>query len=117
MVDKFKTILDNLKKHGDVTLFAVLKMDNLTDKWSVLISATWINEDNRKEIFNEIIELIKNTMSIEEAASVARVIIAPKEDPLVLGLLEYKTVDYIGGDEPIKINGNLVHEAHILESN
>ena len=52
MVDKFNeiaVIIENEK--GRLSLFAVMKMDEYADKWSVVVSATWINDQNRNEIF------------------------------------------------------------------
>ena len=114
MVDKFKKILEEMKKQGTVTLFAILKMDDLTDKWSVLISAPWISDANRKQVFADIVGLIKKEMLPEEAANIARVLIVPEGNHLVSELLEQKR-DYIGGEGSVKINGNMVHEAYILE--
>src|SRR3990167_191685 len=98
MVDKFKKILEEMKKQGTVTLFAILKMDDLTDKWSVLISAPWISDANRKQVFADIVGLIKKEMLPEEAANIARVLIVPEGNHLVSELLEQKR-DYIGGDD------------------
>ncbi len=117
MVEKFKIILNRLKKQGEIFLFAILKMDELTDKWSVLLSAPWITEENRKDIFVDVRKLIKEIMTDEEAAGIARIVIAMKDEHLVQELLEKKAGDYIGGTESVKVNGNLVHEAYILESN
>lgn len=115
MVEKFKTILEALRKKGSIILFAVLKMDDLTDKWSVLICASWItDEESRNNAFNEIRELIKRTMTPEERAAIARIVVASKEEHLIQELLENKPGTYIG--EQLKINGNVIHEAYILES-
>lgn len=114
MVDSFKNILQKLvSAHSDVGLFAILKMDELTDKWSVLISADWITEQNRKDIFAEIIGYIKSEMTSEESATIARVIIVSESNHLASELLEQK-MKYIGDSGSVRVNGNVVHEAHIL---
>lgn len=116
MVEKFTSILDNFRAKGPITLFAIIKMDDLTDKWSVLICAPWISDEESKDrTFNEIRELIKKTLTPEEASSVARIVIGSRDEHLIQELLEQKPGAYIDG--PLKVNGNLIHEAHILESN
>jgi len=117
MVETFKKILEEIKQKGAVTLFAVLKMDDLTDKWSVFLCAPWISEENRKEIFTDVINLLKKNMTAEELATVARVVISVKDDHLIQELLEFRNDSHIGGESSIKLNGNLIHDGYILESN
>lgn len=117
MLEKFKKILENIKKKGNISLFSVLKMDDLTDKWSVFVCASWIDESNRKEIFSDIIKLIKDNMTTEESTTIARIVIASKDDHLIQELLEFKSGSEIGGEQSVKVNGNLIHSGYILESN
>lgn len=115
MVEKFKKILTAIRAKGTISLFAILRMDDLTDKWTVLVSAPWEDEEKRREFFEELVDMIKQTMTEEEAASIARVLVSNKENHLVQKLLEQKAGAHIVG--AMEINGNLVHEAYILESN
>ena len=47
MVEKFRQILVKiLNEKGDINLFAILKMDEFTDRWTVLLSAPWIVESS-----------------------------------------------------------------------
>lgn len=118
MVEKFKKILEDFKEKGGVSLFAILKMDDLTDKWSVLVCASWIDSDEkRREAFILIRELIKKYMTNEEASNIARIGVMARDQHIVQELLENKAGEYIGGNGSVKINGNVVHEAYILESN
>lgn len=117
MVDKFKEILAKiLIDKKSITMFAAMKMDDLTDKWTIVFSAPWITESARKEDFeyvrNLVISIIKNE---EERASIARIGIFPGTAPLILSLLQYKENTVV--DEDVKINGNIIHHAYILASN
>lgn len=116
MVEKFKEILTKIiEKKGRVTLFAILKMDDLTDKWSVVLCAPWATEDTLKENFNYLRSLILDTFNEEERATIARMIIYQKNKHIVEQLLQYKQDAVIS--EAVSLNGNLIHQAYILASN
>lgn len=116
MVEKFKQILEELKsKKGQVDLFAMLKMDEYTDKWTVVISAKWIDTNTKNEVFSLIRSLMIQKFTPEEMSTIARLGIFPNNEHIVQELLKYKTGAVISEDE--KINGNIVHNAHILVSN
>lgn len=115
MVDNFKKILDALvgeKKY--VWLFAYLKMDDLMDKWSIVISAPWINDENEDSEYKKIIEIIKKNLNEEELSSIARVVFLPKDDHLIDELLKKPAGTEI---KDAKVNGNIIHEGFIVESN
>lgn len=114
MVDKFKKILSALiSAKGAVSVFAVMKMDDITDKWSVIICAPW-TDDNSLETFTFILDEIKKELSSEEVSSVARIAVFKKADHLIEELLKYKAGSEI---ENQRINGNMVHFAYVIESN
>lgn len=116
MVEKFKLILKEIEKQkGIVRLFVVLKMDEITDKWTVILSAPWINEGNLGENFIFLRNLMLNNFNKEEMATIARLGVLTKEEHIVEELLKYQAGSVISQDE--KINGNIVHEAFILASN
>ncbi len=114
MVKKFETILSEIKKNkAEVVLFALLKMDELTDKWSVILSAPWAIEGDA-DIFKFLFDLIKSNLTEEEFSKIARIGIFSKKEHLIELLLKYNTGTVITNE---KINGNFIHEGHILESN
>lgn len=115
MVDKFKQIAAIIEKEkGKVSLFATLKMDNFTDKWTVILSAAWISTENRKEIFDYLRKLIIDKFSLEERAAIARIGIFPLDTNIIRSLLEYRSGTVI--NENVQINGNLVYEGNIIIS-
>lgn len=115
MVEKFKQILQEIvKSKGPVGIFAVMMMDDLTDKWSVLVSAPWADESNSKEAFKFIFGLLLKHLDDEERNSIARIGILDKEEHLAKLLLERKKDSEINNE---KVNGNMIHYGYILESN
>lgn len=115
MVDKFRTILSELNtNHKPVWLLALLKMDDIVDRWSVIISAPWIKETDRNAQFSYILGLIKERLTQDEMFSIARIVFLSKDDHLVEELLKRGTGEKID-NEPV--NGNTVHDGVIIESN
>ena len=114
MVEKFKTILSSIElERGEVAIFALLKMDEFVDKWTVVISASWATDDNRPEVFEMIRKKIIDTLTPAEVAEIARISIFSIDEHLIQELLQFKTDAVI---ENRKINGNEVHSAHIIKS-
>ena len=115
MVEKFKKIMENLiASKGQLYLFAILKMDEVIDKWTVIISALWIQEDNMNESFILISDTIVSYLSEEELSEVANVGVFLLEEHIVQDLLKYKAGTKITEDE--RVNGNIVYKGYILAS-
>jgi hypothetical protein len=115
MVEKFRTILAKIiQAKGAVTFFGIMKMDDLVDKWSVVLCAPWATEATHDETFRYILDLIRENVEAAELNSIARISIFSKEEHLIQLLLQFKKDAVI---ENQKINGNLIHQAYVLESN
>lgn len=116
MVDKFNQIINQILQEKQLlTLFAILKMDELTDKWSVIVCAPWANQVNYADSFNYIKNLLDQKLSEEEKTTIARIAIFPKEDHAVESLLQFQAGTVI--KEDTKVNGFMIHEGYILHSN
>lgn len=115
-LDKFKRILLAIEDvHGAVSLFALLKMDDLTEKWTVLLGAKWVDESRYDEYFFLLRRLMLKELNEAESRQIARMGIFDLNDHLTQVLLDkYKSNEHIAGEE--RLNGNLVHEAYILKS-
>uniref|UniRef100_A0A6H1ZPV7 Uncharacterized protein n=1 Tax=viral metagenome TaxID=1070528 RepID=A0A6H1ZPV7_9ZZZZ len=115
MVEKMNKVLEKLDAQGkQVWLFAILKMDELVDKWSLIFSAPWDNVQNRDLEFKNILSLVKEELDKEELYSIARVAFLKKEDHLVQELLKKNSGDKIDNET---INGNIIHEGYVIASN
>lgn len=116
MVNKLRSIYEKLiEKFDSIDLFVVARMDDFTNKWSIILSSSNITEDNRKMVFRTLVYLIQENLSAEEIAKVARIGIFDNDEYLVEKLLEHKEGHII--NEETTINGNTIYEAHFFASN
>lgn len=115
MVEKFQKILEKIIKENDkVLFFGFFKMDEFTDKWSVVFCADWLNEKNNDKFFKFLINEMKKDLSEEESKSIARIGIFSKDEHLIDLLLKFKTGSRIQNQ---KVNGNVIHDGYIIVSN
>ncbi len=119
MVEKFRNILQRIKNEkGSVTVFAILKMDELTDKWSVVFSASWVTDETSTETFNYLRAILISSLTTDEISSIARLSVFSNGEHLIQLILNSMNVQ--NGDvllKDAKLNGYKIHEAHIFESN
>ena len=116
MVDKLNKILAKIQsERGSVTFFGILKMDEYSDKWTVLLSAPWSTDITQKEDFEYIRNLLRAELDSEEISTVARLGILPKSTHLIQLLLNYQSGTEIKSET--KLNGNTIHEGNIILSN
>ena len=113
MIDKFRKILDELKKKGNVSLFAVFKMDEFADRWSVAICADWVTD--KKKGFSEIVDIILSILSKEEWDLVARVGVFDRKEYIARVFSQFKPGTVI--KEKQQVNGFIIYEGYILASN
>jgi len=120
IITKFQTIYNSVRtEKGSFTLFMILKMDEYTDKWSILISAPWITQDNKSEIFKYLAGIISSKLTQQEVTTIARLgLFLPNEHLVTLFTGTFRVQ---ANSAPIKlvntkVNGYQVHEAYIYES-
>ena len=115
MVEKLKKILAEIEvQRGPVSLFAILKMDAVVDKWVLVIGSEWIDDSNTKEVFETVRVSLLSKLSQEERATIARISVFNTTEHLIQELSTYKT----GSDlsDKTQINGNLIYEGFIIKS-
>ncbi|MEX1111841.1 MAG: hypothetical protein WEC84_00100 [Candidatus Andersenbacteria bacterium] len=114
MVNKLKRVAANFQHDGETAnLFALLKMDEYVDKWTIVIVASWFTEENRDQEFNKLLMLLKKNLDPEELYSIGRVAILDNNDHLAVELLKRKSGSQIENE---RINGNEVHEGFVVKS-
>lgn len=115
MVEKFKKIAEELKNSNvSVLMLAYLKMDEISDRWSIILGVKNITEETeRKNVFELLVASIRKNLDASEISSIARVGVFPKENHLIDSLLKYKPGSIKG---PVQVNGNMVHEGEIIIS-
>jgi hypothetical protein len=117
LADKFVDIYRQISQKGDVFLFAMVKMDELSDKWSIIISAPWIDLAKKSETFDYVRGLMKQKLNTEELLNVARIGIFGPTSPLVSIITSAIRVD--SGSSRLqntRINGYLINDAYIFKS-
>ena len=68
-------------ERGPVNLFALLEREDLTDRWDLVVSASWARED--KATLQYIAEAVKRHLSPQDMVALARIVILPAgEDPV-----------------------------------
>lgn len=114
-ITQLKQSLEDLEQsRGEVALFALLKMDELTEKWTAIISAPWVADTTFADVYKEFRESLINRIG-SEMSTIARIGIFDVSDHLSELILDrYTSGAYISDDQ--QINGNLVHEGYIIKS-
>lgn len=117
MKEKFQKILESMNKKGQtpVALFALLKMDDLDDKWTVIYAdeSELMDSQKKNEIFGRLLDEIKKELSSDELNLIARVGVFMSKDHLIQALLKYQSRKTIFNE---KVNGNFVHEGYIFKA-
>jgi hypothetical protein len=114
MVDKLNQILQEMEGFkGNVSMFAILKMDSFIDKWSVILSSGWAMKD-KKASFVYLRDLLAKYLTEEERSTIARLGIFEQNVELVRDLSRYRSGTKIVTET--KINGNVVYEGFIIKS-
>lgn len=120
MVENLKRIVNNIEnKYGGVSLFIIMKMDDITDKWSLLLTASWINDSNTSEVFDFVRKELVANLSSEDLLNIARIGIFKQDEHLVQLLMtsiEKEKIEIDGVSRLIEkqVNGNLIHDAYVI---
>ncbi len=115
LLGRFNEIVATAEKDGkNLSLFAIAKLDDASDGWSIIVSKPGIdNTESKRELFKYVVDMLVEKLTPQELADIARVGIFPLEEHLVEDILKYKKGHLA---ESFPANGNTVHEAYILES-
>lgn len=66
---------------GSVNLFALLEREDLSDRWDLVLSASWANED--QQTLRYVADAIKHHLAPEDMTRLARIVVLPAdEDPV-----------------------------------
>ena len=117
-VEKFNNIFSKIKKEkGEMFLFMIMKTDEISDKWSVDISASWIDLNQKSDVFAYLTNLIKENLNSDELSIIARIGIYEPGSTLVKLITEkYIIKEGINRIPEQNINGFLIHDAYIFQS-
>lgn len=110
-------------EYGPLSLFAILKMDDVADRWSLAVAAQWIDdlksETKRDAIFDRIFDQIATELTQTDAESIVRIGLLSLNSHLGQGLVEYtnKIQDDFVEIRDKQINGNTIHHGIIFRTN
>lgn len=114
LLNKFNEIVNAAESDGKgLSLFAVAKLDNTSDGWSIISKPEIDSIESRRELFKYFVDMLVKKLTPQELADIARVGVFPLSEHLVEDILKYKKGHLV---ESFPANGNIVHEAYILES-
>ena len=111
MVDYSKIVTELEKEKGGLAYFAIVRMDEFVDMWTVMFAADWVNDKNRIDIYNRINNLIDANGKKSDIAKVSRIGIFNSDHYLIKGLLKYSKEPEL---KDIKINGNTIHSGRVF---
>jgi hypothetical protein len=108
----YSTLATTLKQKDKIWLFAILKMDELTDRWSIIISGPNLKELGKREaLFKEIIAVIRSNLTPEERQNIARIGIFPLSSHLVRDVRKHPEATKFENE---RANGNFIHLGYVL---
>lgn len=83
LIDKFATVEKNIsdEKTGFV-LFALFLREEAQDKWDLVLSAKWF-EDDKKKTLDYIVKKIKNKLKLQNMTRISRIILLHPFDQFV----------------------------------
>ncbi len=109
----FIAVANELNQNDKVLFFAILKMDNLTDRWSLVFSGANLKDlERKKELFQEIVSTLNSKLSGEAMQDVARIGIFPLTNHLISDIRKKHRENSDLKNE--RANGNFIHEGHVF---
>ncbi|MGI8641458.1 MAG: hypothetical protein ACR2MG_16125 [Pyrinomonadaceae bacterium] len=117
VAEKFRRIEIELSaEKGNFTLFALIEREDSIGRWDVVISADWI-ERNEKEALDLVTSKIYSSLEKTEQIMLSKIVILPPSDKFVQNL---NLIGVEHGKARITnctFNGILVKEAFLITSN
>lgn len=117
--ENYKKALSEFRSNNGnkpVYLLAVLKMDELVDRWSIIVSIDQMTTETRRTTFSTFIKALQDNLSSEELDEIARIAFyTPDEHLMQLFFEKFTAGQHI--KEDAKVNGNVIHEGYIITIN
>lgn len=84
MVEKLKNLIKKVEaQKGSITLFMLWRDVSEIDKWTVVISAKWIDRMSQRLVLNYWIRLLQNTLNNKELNTISRISVIKTSDRFV----------------------------------
>jgi hypothetical protein len=81
LLDKFKSLEFHLSEQkGSFKLFALFLREEAEDKWDIVVSASWLDSNN-KESFDYLARELKASLTNQELLLISRIVILDEKNP------------------------------------
>ncbi len=113
MVEKLEKVYEKYAAQAaDVVVFALFKMDDVVDRWSVIVATQDSKtQDERRVEFDKLADLLKKNLEPSELRDIARVSFLDAKTHLVEELLKYQSGSDLARQQ---INGNYIYEGRVI---
>lgn len=104
------------EEKGEYNLFALFLREDSSNKWDILVSANWIDE-NKEKALKYLAEKIQKALSKDELSQISRIVIIEKDNPSLPSLQQ--TINIEHGSAEIKdsnIFGLQIKHAFLITS-
>lgn len=83
LVPKLKTVEQRLsKKRGRFWIFALLQREDSSGKWDLLVSAAWLQEEDRQSL-DHIIAALEQEFDRDDFLQLSRIVVLNPDNPVV----------------------------------
>lgn len=104
-------------ERGPFALFALLLREEAPEKWDLVVSAPWI-EENKGAALKLISDRIKNSLGASDLSVISRIVIADPSDPAVDAINRAVSVEHSAVEvKDSTFFGLQIKHAHIFASN
>lgn len=116
-VNKFiKLEKDLSREKGDFSLFALFLREESQNKWDLLVSAPWI-EQNRKESLRYIAGQIQEKLPSEDLLQLSRIVVIDKENPALEAITRAVNIQHASAEiKDSMFFGLPIEHAYIITS-
>jgi hypothetical protein len=83
---------DLAREKGPLNLFALLEREDLSDRWDLVVSASWAKQD--AETLRYLADAIKRHLSPSQMTMLARVVVLEADENPVLAITETYDVEH-----------------------
>lgn len=120
LVDKLRTLEEAIaQERGDFILFALVQReDTMPNRWDLLLSAPWIEKDE-KATRDYMADKLNAALSPQEMVQISRIVLFPPDDPRLQEFKQYVKQPVVHGDveiSPWTFSSMPVSHAHIVTS-
>jgi hypothetical protein len=78
---------------GEYDLFALFLREDSSNKWDILVSASWVN-DNKEDALKYLAQKIQNAFTPDELFQISRIVIIERNNPALPALQQAIRVEH-----------------------